>query len=267
MLLIVLGVVLGLLAGGVVYVQATTYTPPPKIEMGKVVVAAANIPERTIIQAASVVVKDMPKDLIPLGAVADPKDAAGKMTTTQVFAGEVVLASKLADTKGEAGLAYAIPPGKVVITFPASDIIGTRAVRPGDTVDILVTMDLARVQAARPPAPGAPPPAAGAAAAPQQAQFITQKAMQNVKVLAIGAIPVPGKPGQAPAGAAGGTAAGPNLITFVVSHDEALLFKALKDLGETKIELVLRPAGDTQEYVTRAVTTKDLLDRYGFTVP
>ena len=51
------------------------------------------------------------------------------MTTTRIFAGEMILSSRLADTKGNSGIAYAMEKGRVLVTLPGSDIVGLNTVR------------------------------------------------------------------------------------------------------------------------------------------
>jgi Flp pilus assembly protein CpaB len=189
-------------------------------------------------------------------------DAVGKMSTTAIYPGEIILMAKLADTQGQSGMSYSLEKGQVLITFPASDIISTGAVRVGDSVDIMVTMK---------------PTGQGGNATPGQATnnppattqlttttplttnnlpATTQLTMQNLKVVSIGTQSAASKNG-AQAAPTGGS-----LITFALGQQDALMLKALKDGEGLTLELVLRAAGDDQIVTTEPVTMQTIIDRY-----
>lgn len=251
--LILFGILLAVVVGGFVFVQAQKATAPP-LELAPAVVALLDIPERTLIDAKAVALQQMPKDTLPPTALTKVEDAKDKMTLMKISKGEILLGTRIADTKGESGLSFTLSPTKldqdiVVMTFPASDIVQTGAIKVGDMVDILVTVDLLTVVGT---------PVAAPAGQGQAGQLLaTQTVVQNLKVLGIGSVAAPDKQGgQQQTGQVGA------LLTFAVKHQDALILKQLKDNPTAKVEFVLKPAGNTQEYKTDTVTLKAIVDKY-----
>jgi Flp pilus assembly protein CpaB len=243
-ILILLGFVLAGAAGVGVYrvaQEARAYRPPTAL----VVVALQEIPGRTIVTAPLLGTREMLVSSIPPGAVTTADQAIGKMTTENIHVGQVLLKDQLADTSGRSGFAYALRPGEVAISIPAADIVNTGAVRVGDHVDVLITIDAASKEDA------------AAAGLPDGMTLpaTSQTALQDLRVLAIGSVTAdPSKNGTAPTGTA--------LVTFGVSHQDALYLKALKDAKNVKVELVLRAAGDDQVVQTTPVSLRSVIDRF-----
>jgi hypothetical protein len=160
--------------------------------------------------------------------------------------------------------------------MPASDILTTGAVRAGDQVDLLVTIKPREDQ--NRPDPMAPPGPAGTPVAPQATPTpaadieigTTQMTMQNLKILAIGAVlpstTATDKVDEKTKGNASQAPTGPqSLITFAVDRQDALTLKALKDDPDrVKLEVVLRGAGDQEVAKTDPVTLSTIMDRYQF---
>lgn len=243
-LLMILGVILAIAVGSTMFLTAQQASKQGNVEMAQVLIATQEIPERTPIQPAGLAVKSMPVDMVPVGALVSAEEAVGKMAITRIFPNEVILTSKLADTEGQSGISYTIEQGQVVITFPASDIVSTGAVKPGDTIDLLVTLK--------------PDEQAGSAPSDFPDGQVTQLTLQNLRVLGIGSL--------AAAVAADGQAApkgAGSLFTFAVPREDALALKALKDAPNVVHEVVLRAAGDEEIVTTDAVTVKELADKYG----
>lgn len=278
--LLLLGLVV---AGGVAFMvfnQAQRAAATARMESVDVLVAAQDIPERSLMVAPFLSVKRMLPTSLPPNAIARPEEAVGKMTTGPILAGEFILPGKLVEADGRAGLTFQVPKGKVVITLPASDILTTGAVRTGDRVDLLVTIKPPDRQngaptatAAAPPGPDdtrSPAPAAPTPTAVADLEIgTTQMTMQNLKVLAIGSVataaPVAAEGGKAPAtGQSDRTPPAQSLITFAVDRQDALTLKALKDADRVKLELVLRGAGDDEIAATDPVTLNTIIDRYRF---
>ena len=244
-LLILLGVVLAGAAGIGVYrvaQDARQYRPPTAL----VVVALQEIPGDSVITPPILGTKEMLESSVPPGAVTQTSDAIGKMTTEHVHLGEVLLKQQLADTSGQSGFAYELQPGEVAISIPAADIIQTGAVRIGDHVDMLITLEPDQQQSA--PAGTAPTPAGLVLPA------TSQTALQDLRVLAIGTVDTSG-------GSKTSTATGSQVV-FGVSHEDALYLKALKDAKNVRAELVLRAAGDDKIATTTPVTLQSVIDRF-----
>jgi Flp pilus assembly protein CpaB len=148
--------------------------------------------------------------------------------------------------------------------------------RPGDRVDILLTLDLSK--ALIPPAGAASNPAARTnangtvdqAGAPTGSELSTQVTLQDVQILSIGPpasnLPTTNAPNQPQAQ---GQAQPPppqptsKVITFLLDHQDAVTLKYIKDSGGT-MDLVVRSPDDKQLAKTDAVTLDSLYRKYGF---
>jgi Flp pilus assembly protein CpaB len=272
-ILLLLGVVIAVGVAFMVFNQARRAAETARMESVEVLVAAQDIPERTLLIAPFLATKRMLPTSLPPAALGRPEDAIGKMTIGPILAGEFVLPGKLVEADGRSGLTFTVPKGKVVITLPASDILTTGAVRPGDHVDLLVTIKPPDKQNAPPSASQA---VVGAAQAPQPTAVptpsgevdtgTTQTTMQNLKVLAIGSVQ-PAAVASDESKTKSATDHAPSaqsLITFAVDRQDALTLKALKDSERVKLELVLRGAADEELGKTDPVTLQTIVDRYRF---
>ncbi len=243
MLLVLLGIVLAGAAGIGVYrvaQDARQYRPPTTL----VVVALQEIPGNSVITPPILGTKEMLVSSVPPGAVTQTGEAIGKMTTENVHLGEVLLKEQLADTSGQSGFAYELKPGEVAISMPAADIIQTGAVRIGDHVDMLITLEPGQQQSGPSSVPaGVVLPAT------------SQTALQDLRVLAIGSVDTSGASGKQ-------SAPGASQVVFGVNHEDALYLKALKDASNVRAELVLRAAGDDQVVSTTPVTLQSVIDRF-----
>lgn len=248
MILILLGAIVALLVAVMVFSMTRQATAETKVETADVVVAAREVSERTLVTAEDLSVKRVPADTAAPGTVTSLQQAVGKMTITKLYPGEMVLAARLADTKGQSGMAYALEKGKVLITYPASDIIGSGALRVGDTVDILITYR-----------GGAGGQSGGGQAASEAMPPTTQTTMQNLRIVSLGS----GVNANKNASGSGGG----NLITFALEHQDALLLKALKDGDGVNLEVVLRAAGDEEIVKTQPVTMRTIIERYRLRSP
>lgn len=248
-ILIVFGVVLAAVVAGLMYFVANQ-AEKPTIPTEAIVVATQDIGERTIIPANALTTKRMPIDVIPAGALKRLEEAVGHMTVVKIQTGEVILANKLADTKGQSGVSFTIERGKVVVTFPASNLVGLGLVRPGDTVDLLVTYKPStnRLQPTGPSTPDVTMPNE------------TQTTMQNLKVLTIGPLPQAAAQQQQQQQ---NNQANANFVTFAVDPQDALFLKSIKDADTLVVEMALRAAADEDMHKTDPVSLQDVLSRYG----
>jgi len=241
-ILIVVGFLLAIAVGAIVYLQVQQAEEVAKrTPTVDVVVAQVDLPERVAVQAAAVAVTKVPEYLVPLEAATKVQDVVGKYPLTPIYKSEVVVKSKLADTAGKAGPAFVLREGMVAVTYSGSDLLSaTGAIRSGDRVDMLITMPL-------------PPPTTGGQPAPAL-PMVTQTYLQNLEVLQVGNFP-----------AAGGTAAssGGKSITFQVDHQTALVLKWAKDAGAV-IDLVLRHPADKEPVNTEAITMDYVFKRFNF---
>lgn len=250
-ILIVLGILLALGVGVVVYMQmeqaAEIAKRTPTVE---VVVAVADLPERVAVPASAVAVTKVPADVVPMEAARKLDSVIGKYPLTRIYKGEIVIQPKLADTSGRTGPSFALKEGMVALTYAGSDLLsGTGAIRAGDRVDILLTLPLART------------PAAGQTSQTSQGAtssipLVTQTLSQNVEVLRVGSFPAAGQPEGAAAGKG---------ITFQVSHQDALILKWAKDSGGV-IDLVLRHPSDKEPVSTESITANYIIRQFRFSL-
>ena len=108
-----------------------------------VLVAVSSISRGEPVTAASVETVDWPEELVPTGATSDPDEAVGRVALVSFVAGEPLFADKLA-APGEGGfVASLIEKGMraytIQATSPSTSVAGF--VRPGDYVDVLLTLD------------------------------------------------------------------------------------------------------------------------------
>ncbi len=250
-ILVVFGILLALGVGIAVYMQAEQAAEiakrTPTVE---VVVAVADLPERVAVPASAVTVAKVPADVVPVEAATKVNNVVGKYPLTRIYKNEVVIQSKLADSSGKTGPAFVLKEGMVAVTLAGSDLLtATGAIRPGDRVDMLLTLPLPRV-----PTSGQSQGQAQAAASIPQ---VTQTLLQNLEVLRVGSFPATGQP-------EGGAAAGKG-VTFQVSHQDALILKWAKDSGGT-IDLALRHPSDKEPISTEAISANYILRQFKFTL-
>ena len=254
------GVVLALLAGGLVYLvaQQAATAPNPLADTTPIVVAKVDIPERTVLTAEMLELRAYPKTLQPAGAIADIGVAARQTTLVKIPIGAPILATQIAAGGGTTGISLTIEKGKVLVAFPVSDALtSSKKVVLGDHVDILVTITPELLQpalAARTPAPTTAPaptatPAAGASPAlaptptpsPLLPGPVTQTVVQNLEVAEVVG----------------------NVLLFVVDHQTALILKNLKDSG-ANVDIVIRSRAESDIAQTKPVDPLYIVNTYGF---
>jgi Flp pilus assembly protein CpaB len=163
--LMMLGVVLALISGGVVFVIASTATAGPKeTPMTAIVVAANEIPERAIITDALLTTVEVPTASIPPGAVLKKEDLIDKFAKDKLYPKTPIQLTQIAARRpGEipavqptqppatgsttktpvldVTASYSLEKGRtmVAVDYPeASKLIVAGILRPKDRVDIYV---------------------------------------------------------------------------------------------------------------------------------
>jgi pilus assembly protein CpaB len=250
----------------------------------RVVVAVVDIGTGTVMTGSQLRVLDYPIALAPPDALHDVVEAVGNTPTLPIFSGQILLRRQLeslptalegntprvaADPAGE------IPVDKVLAAFPATDLLNsTGAVQAGDHVDLLLSMP------ALSPAPGATPEPVGKSSAGTTGRLVAQVTLQDITVFNIGywqkasaadtaasnPQSVSGAPlaaAQAPAPAMG---TGPSVLTFILSPQEALVLKYVKDSGGS-MDMVIRSSSNTKKTTTDPVDSQYIIDHYGFNGP
>ncbi|HEY7624896.1 MAG TPA: Flp pilus assembly protein CpaB [Candidatus Limnocylindria bacterium] len=193
----------------------------------EVLVAAADLPARTVLTSESVKSAVFPRQLVPVGALGRAADAIGQTTIAPIPRGAIVLRTQLVAAGGETGQSLTLEKGTVLVAFPTSDPLTVAGlVAPGDRVDILATL----------------PATEGAKR--------TQTVVQNLVVVDVV------KPEK-------GTDSRTATLTFIVDPQVALVLKHLRDALYT-VDISIRSRTDTVDVKTTAVDTGYVLQRYGF---
>jgi pilus assembly protein CpaB len=256
-LLIVLGLLLAILSGVGVFsvLRKQTAPPPPPTPTVKVVVATQNIPERTMVQASMVTVKDWPEDIVPVGAQSRTQDVVGQVTSSPIVVGEPILSSKFSTEQATIGLAPTLPPGLVAFELALSSVgsVGG-AIREGDTVDVLVSMEYSEYDDQ------------GDESKPMQVAFYT---IQDVPVIAISGQESASSPsgvGLSPAASSAPSSPSAGmLLTVLVTPQDALLLKYAREKGV--IDLALRSPQFHDQVVTDPVYLDYITRRFDLPKP
>lgn len=253
---LLVGLFLAVVAGGLSFtamLKATSAEPAGQAEaLAPVVIVARDVPPRTELQPEDMIAKELPMSAIPDNAVRDQQEAVGKITTSQLIAGEILLEPRIAEP-GVPGpqVSFKIEPGKVVMAFPADDLMSRVGIlQPGDIVDFLYSIRVTTKSVS-----------VGSEGVESQEEetTITFWTLQKVPITAVVLPPearVPDDQGQA--------ARQPEAILLALEPQDALLLKHLKDVDGI-VDIVLRAREDDTEYETEPVTPLYLDDQFGLT--
>lgn len=232
-LIVTLALVCGVSAtvGVNIWQQAQGHNRPSKGNTVEVVVADKSIPRFTIITASMLKTQEYPKDLVPPGAFTSVADVAGRVSTTQLQAGEVLLDGKISGKDAGRGMAVAVPLGMRAFTIRTPNIASGVAgfILPGNRVDVLLTLADSRLELT------------GGA--------ITTTLLQNIEILAVDQVI------DTPAG----NKVDPNQlrsVTLLVSPEEAAQLELGQDKGS--LHLSLRSHADSATVATRPVTLREI---------
>src|ERR1035437_6901738 len=114
-------------------------TPIPKAD---VVVAAVDVPSRTLLTADMVKVVQLPTELKLETALTNPQDAIGRVTQYPLATGEQILSGKFSVDRTLETFSYVIPPGKRAMAIVTSEEQGAGGmITPGDHIDIIAAYD------------------------------------------------------------------------------------------------------------------------------
>jgi pilus assembly protein CpaB len=217
-----------------------------------VVVARSDVPMRTLLSDDVVVIRQVPPELVPVGAATMLDQVLGKINMSDLVMGEVVLTRRLADpAKKGVDILFTMSEDKIVIALPGDDLMSRAGLlRPGDKVDILYSLEMGE--------------ASGNA-------LVTFEALQNQEITAI---VLPGLPTEAIGGLGGmvgstdvegdmggGSEVAGKVILLAVDPQDALMLKYLKDAGGI-LDFALRVPTNEQFMRTEPVTEDYLADRY-----
>lgn len=244
---LVAGVLVALLAGVVGFValsRGQSQQAPQAAQAGgptvKAVTAVQAAPAGTLLTGEMLVLKDFPVQAVPEGYLADPAQAVGKMSTTELAPGEILLANRLADpdvVAADGRIALLMTEGQVLMAFPAKDLMnGLGVLKAGDHVDLLFSM---------------PFPDRTTGAQGDNEELVAFNALQNLTLAAI----VGGQADE------GGNASQAKALLLTVSPQDALTLKYLKDAG-AEMDVVLRAPGAEQPFEVEPVDVDRLINEY-----
>jgi pilus assembly protein CpaB len=248
--LVLLGILLGVVtAGGVYFVLLNAQPATPQIQTVSVVIAQQNIADMAEIPPESLGKADWPEPYVPPGAFKSTADVAGKVAMMPIYQGQIILPQMLLDKtkvkETRSNASFVIPEGKIAVAYnltPLSTVAG--AIQTGDMVDLIMTLS-----------PGSKV-MTGTTAIVINEGAVTQFMLQDVMILNLGNWPGPAgaDKSQAPPAA--------SMLTFALTPQDALALKAAREQGS--IDLVLRRAGDHQQFRTEPVTLAYLIKRFNF---
>jgi pilus assembly protein CpaB len=131
------------LAAGVAYLgnawlERRLDAPQEPVDTVAVVAAAKDIPVDTPIDQTFLRLLQVPRPLLPAGAVTDPNELLGKVLKERVYAGEMILERRLLGDAGANVLSAVLEPGKRAITVRVNDVSGVSGfLLPGSHVDVI----------------------------------------------------------------------------------------------------------------------------------
>lgn len=260
-LIILLGVAIALAAGLMVlsFTRQAAAQATAQVRQVYVVIASRDIAEGTAVSSEALVIQAFPADFVPEGAIPTPEQAVGKFTVTRITKGQILLANQLSATKRSGNLALSVPAGKVAVALPMTDLMSTNgAVKPGDRVDILLTLNLAELRLVDPGA------AAAVSGGSSTRNPVTQATLQNIEVLIVGEVDTGVVQNTSSTSTSGQRVI--QAVIVLVDHQQALILKYAKDSGGV-VDLALRAPDDTNAVKTDPVTIDFLFERFDFRRP
>jgi pilus assembly protein CpaB len=231
--LLVLALGCGLVASlGITQVMARRNEPVATADSQSVFLAMKDVPQGDPLTAAALKLEQWPKEKVPPGALGRLEDVEGRRARTKLYAGELVLDSKLAP-KGSSSAGYdtLIPKGYRVVAIrvdPSSS--GGNLIMPGCRVDLLVHVQ--RNEAAR------------------IRETTTRTVLQDIKVFAADSVVTMDTAGSETKSIAART------VSLLVTPAQAEQVMLAQELGT--IKLVIRSPEDEAQEVTKGAVSQDL---------
>lgn len=220
-----------------------------EIKMGTVLIAAQGIPARTIVEPSMISTKQLPETAITPDMYRDIKEVAGKVTTSAVIAGEILMKQKFAEKGAEMGLSFIVPKGKRAVTVQVNQVSGIAGLlKPGDFVDVLCTFEIPRSEEE------------GKVKAPE---YMTVTVLQNAQILALDTM-MEAKPPEQPQQAAGKPVQPSppqpsyTFVTLAVTPKDAERLSLLSE--RSSIRLTLRPIKERTVVITGGIKLSSLTE-------
>ena len=140
-LLLMISLLLAVFAAWVAnnWIKARAVSTPVE-PMEHVITAAIDIPLGTKIEQRHLSMIDMLAGKTPSGSYHDYADVIGKVTSSGVLAGEMLLAPRLADSGAGSALAAVVSTNMRAVTVRVDDVVGVAGfLLPGNHVDVIET--------------------------------------------------------------------------------------------------------------------------------
>jgi Flp pilus assembly protein CpaB len=253
---IVLGVVLALVAGGAAFflVNQAQTAGNAAVATRQVVVAARDLPIRTVIATSDVTVRSVPEDPSVATAYTTPEEVVGRITGAPILFQQPLTPNLLASTTAGGGFSILgpdetispdAPQWRAVAVYVPDERAVAGEIEVGQRVDLLVTTQVTVV-----PIPEAEGDASGAAI-PSDAPAYTDKSTKVTYQY----IPILAKHDQ--------------LYIIKVGLDQAEEINHLAASGNALFSMVLRPEGDdrTVDLTDYGETTNQIIEKYGLPIP
>lgn len=215
-----ISILCGLIAAALFYVflqeVKEQYRPD---DLVTVVKAAQPIAADQVIRPEQLMIAEVPAQYAHPNGIRDKNEVIGKISTTDIAAGEEIIKEKIVGEKEKAGrLAYNVPVNKRAVAVAVNEVSAVSFnIQPGDHVDVMATVDINDTAAANPAA--------------------TVLILQDIEVLSVGAKGV----------VANNENSGVvNTVTLAVTPEQARPLILAADRGE--IRLLLRSPVDNSQY-------------------
>jgi len=287
-ILIFLGLILGLAtAAAAFFVLKGTgeevQIGPTEVPRQKVLVALQNIGQANMIDPALMELREFEQTQVPPDAIMSTADLAGKLAAVDIVQGQILRRDMITDreTIVELGInaSFLIPMGKVLVAVPIDEQSSAAyALEAGDTIDMLVTMQLVSVDPESQIKEPIPDDVAEVDKIKQIPRMVSQLTLQDVTIMKIGRwgekTPDPAAPEDQTASASQQAAAdedmpvqeGPTIMTVLVDQQDALVLKFARESGAS-IEFALRGKLDHELVTTEPVTLDYMIRRFNITPP
>lgn len=230
--------------------QAVTAAVVPQV---KVVVAARVVAVRSALTADDLQVKEVPAAAVPEDAVTDTDAALGKITTADLYAGEILVTQRLLDpttTTADGRLALIMAEDQVLLAIPAQDLMSRiKILKAGDQVDVLFS-------GLFPTTREAGTTDSSTTNSTTEGEQMTFTLLENVTVAAITT-----DDGAVNSAGSGTTEA----VLVTVPPQDALAVKYMIDVGGT-IDLVLRAPGANRRFDTSPIDLDYMINRYNLPI-
>jgi len=209
-----------------------------------VVVAAKDIPERSVIKEGMLEVRKIPTEARHNLAYDDITLVEGQVARVPIAAGEQVLKNKVAGGAQAIGFAASIPQGKRGVAVGVSEVIATGGlVGIGDFVDVVGVFEIYDPLFKNPVCEDCQT---------KPRRYITATVLQNVQILAVAQSSDPNvqdntkpKKGTDASTSTGGKVKDLKSVTFAVTPEQAEALFQAESMGELKLSL--RAFGDDEQ--------------------